>query len=109
MEISAFNANSAIELAKQNENSEITKLQNELHYLRQENQKLRSESFNRYANNNLNSFDPLAIFDFSQNPTKDELKKRFKELSKKLHPDTGGSNFLMQLLNRANEQLEKIV
>ena len=108
MYISAFNANSAIEQAKQNENSEISRLHNELNHLRQENQRLRNQNF--YSNlNSSNNIDPLAVLGFTKKPTSDELKKRYKELSKKLHPDLDGSHFIMQLINEANEQLKKII
>ena len=106
MYISAFNANSAIELAKQNENSEISRLQIELNRLRQENQRLRDQNYNGFSNN-INNIDPLAVLNFTEIPTQNELKKRFIELSNKFHPDKNGSNFIMQLINEANEQLKK--
>jgi len=108
MFISAFNANTAINQAKENENSEIFKLQNELNYLRQENQRLSNEKFNN-SSLDINNIDPLMVFGFSKTPTRDELKIKYKELSKKLHPDVGGSNFIMQIINKAKEQIDKII
>lgn len=112
MEAQAFSASAAIEVAKQNESSEIIKLQSELNTLRQEYQKLQSENnslkFNKrfgysFGANNLN---PLDILGFSVQPNQDELKKRYRQLAQKFHPDKDGNNFLMQLIQNAYEQLK---
>jgi len=112
MEVSAFSASSAIEIAKQNENSEIIKLQAELNALRQEYQKLLVENSNLKLNNRFgfsygsNNLNPLDVLGFSVKPDQDELKKRYRQLAQKLHPDKYGSNFLMQLVQNAYEQLK---
>ena len=112
MEASAFNANSAIEIAKQNESSEIIKLQAELNALRQEYQKILNENSNlkfnsrfgfSFGSNNLN---PLEVLGFSARPDHEELKKRYKQLVQKLHPDKGGNKLLMQLVQNAYEQIK---
>jgi DnaJ-domain-containing protein 1 len=105
MEVSAFNASSAIEIAKQNETSEIVKLQAELSALRQENQNLLSENsrlkYQSRFGRNYGTFDsgpsPFDILGFSSSPNQEELKKRYRQLAQKLHPDRGGTNLLMQM------------
>lgn len=112
MEVSAFNANSAIEIAKQNESSEIVRLQAELSALRQEYQKLLTENGTlkfggRFGfSSRANSPSPLEILGFSDRPDPEELKKRYRQLAQKLHPDKGGNDFLMRLVNDAYEQLQ---
>ncbi|WP_258238862.1 J domain-containing protein [Arcobacter sp. CECT 8985] len=50
------------------------------------------------------------FFGFTQEPTKEEIKKRYKELAKKYHPDINGSDdTLMQELNHYKEVLIKHV
>lgn len=113
MEMRAFNATSAIEIAKQNENSEIVKLRAELDSLRQEHQKILNENYNLKSNNGFgfsvgNNINPLDVLGFSTHPDKDTLRSRYKTFSQKFHPDKDGSNFLMQLINSAYEQLNKM-
>ncbi len=111
MEVQAFSASAAIEVAKQNESSEIIKLQSELNALRQEYQSLLDEN-NRLKFNNrfgysfgANNLNPLDVLGFSVQPDQKELKKRYHKLAQKLHPDKGGNDFLMQLIQNAFEQL----
>lgn len=111
MEVQAFSASAAIEVAKQNESSEIIKLQSELNALRQEYQSLLDEN-NRLKFNNrfgysfgANNLSPLDVLGFSAQPDQEELKKRYRKLAQKLHPDKGGNDFLMQLIQNAFEQL----
>lgn len=111
MEVSAFNANSAIEVAKQNESSEIVKLQAELNALRQEHQKILNENHNLKFNNRFsysfgaNNINPLDVLGFDKKPDNEELKKRYRQLAQKFHPDKAGNNFLMQLIQNAYDQL----
>lgn len=112
MDVSAFSASAAIEVAKQNENSEIIKLQSELNALRQEHQKLLNETINLKFNTRFgrsfgaNNLNPLDVLGFTAQPDKDELKKRYRQLTQKFHPDKDGNNFLMQLIQSAYEQLK---
>ena len=112
MNVSAFSASAAIEVAKQNENSEIIKLQSELNALRQEHQNLLNENSSLKFNSRFgysfgaNNLNPLDVLGFTAQPDKDELKKRYRQLAQKLHPDKDGNNFLMQLIQNAYEQLK---
>ncbi len=50
------------------------------------------------------------FFDFKHTPTKEEIKKRYKELAKKYHPDINNSDDkLMQELNHYKDILLKYV
>ncbi len=115
MYVSAFTANGAIEIAKQNINSEIGRLQAELSALRLEHQKLLNENINLKFSSQFGAspqsshFNPLDVFGFTEMPNKEELKRRYKVLSQKYHPDREGSNFLMSLINEANEILKRQV
>ncbi|KTC62405.1 J domain-containing protein [Pseudomonas savastanoi] len=113
MEAQAFSASAAIEVAKQNENSEIVKLQFELNALRQEHQKLQNEYSNLKFNNRFgysfgaNNLNPLEVLGFTVHPNQDELQKRHRQLVQKFHPDKDGNNFLMQIIQNAYEQLKE--
>lgn len=112
MEVSAFGANSAIEIAKQSEKSEIVKLQAELNSLRHEHQKILEENRNLKFNDQYvshtrnNDINPLDVLGFIIKPEQSKLKKRYKELSQKYHPDKGGSDFIMKLIQAAYTQLK---
>lgn len=112
MEVQAFNAKTAIELAKQNENSEIIKLQTELNILRQEYQKLLNENNkikfnNRFGNSFVaNNLNPLDVFGFLEQPSEEELKRRYRQFAQKFHPDKDGSNLIMQIIKNAYDQLK---
>ncbi|MFT6908352.1 MAG: DnaJ-domain-containing protein 1 [Oleiphilaceae bacterium] len=114
MEVSAFNARSAVDVVKQNEKSEIVRLQAELNALQQDYQKLMQENLslrfgNRFGrNSSQNAINPLEVFGFDAPPDLKELKTRYRQLSQKFHPDKGGSNFFMQLVHNAYEQLKKV-
>ena len=51
----------------------------------------------------------LKVLGLTPFVTYDEIKKRYRELSKKLHPDFGGSAEDMDRLNRAYEFLKKYI
>ncbi|KTB91581.1 hypothetical protein AO073_01525 [Pseudomonas syringae ICMP 11293] len=112
MEAQAFSASAAIEVAKQNESSEIIKLQAELNALRQEYIKIQNENNSLKFNNRFgysfgaNNINPLEVLGFTEQPTQDELKKRYKQLVQKLHPDKDGSTWIMQIIQSAYEQLK---
>lgn len=115
MSVQAFNANSAIEIAKQNAKSEIARLQFELNALRQQYQELQNErhrsSYRSRSpfgiNSQSNKIDPLEVLGFKEMPSKNELKKRYRSLSQKVHADKGGNDFLMRLIKEAYEDLSK--
>ena len=48
----------------------------------------------------------LRLFGFTSNFTKEELKKRYLELSKKYHPDLNGDEEMMKKINSAYEVLK---
>ena len=54
----------------------------------------------------MNYNDALSIFGLSSNFTKEELKKRYLELSKKYHPDLNGDEEMMKNVNSAYEVLK---
>lgn len=49
------------------------------------------------------------VLEVSKNATSAEIEKAFRVLTKKYHPDTGGSNELMSRLNRAMEEAREAV
>lgn len=49
----------------------------------------------------------LRIFGLSDGYTKEELQARYRELHKRVHPDTGGSTAFAQQLNAAYDLLRK--
>lgn len=112
MYVHAFTANGALEIVKQNMNSELGRLQAELSALRFELQKVTNENNNLKFGSQFrdssqsNNSNPLDVFGFTAMPDKDQLKRRYKVLSQKYHPDREGSNFLMSLINEAYEILK---
>ncbi|MET4161125.1 hypothetical protein ABIE61_000947 [Marinobacterium sp. MBR-111] len=114
MSVQAFNAKSAIEIAKQNTKSEIARLQFELNDLRQKYQELQNERrwgrFGRSSigiNSQPNDIDPLEVLGFKEMPSREELRKRYKSLSQKVHADKGGNDFLMRMVKEAYDNLSK--
>ncbi len=55
----------------------------------------------------MNYNEALNLFGFTNNFTKEELKKRYLELSKKYHPDLNGDEEMMKKVNMAYEILKK--
>lgn len=55
----------------------------------------------------MNYSEALKLFGFTSNFTKEELKKRYLELSKKYHPDLNGDEEMMKKVNYAYEVLKK--
>ncbi len=98
METLAINSSGAIAQAKEAESQE-------LYNLRAEIEKLKLESINKNSNPDT---DPLIVLGFkeNQNPSDEELKKRWKTLSSALHPDKAGSDFLMKIVNKAYKTLK---
>lgn len=54
----------------------------------------------------MNYSEALNLFGFINNFTKEELKKRYLELSKKYHPDLNGDEEMMKKINSAYEVLK---
>lgn len=52
-------------------------------------------------------YEALKIFGITSNFTKEELKKRYLDLSKKYHPDLNGDEEMMKKVNMAYEILKK--
>ena len=53
----------------------------------------------------MNYNDALSIFGLSSNFTKEELKKRYLELSKKYHPDLNGDEEMMKKMEGLSSQV----
>ncbi|MDN5095711.1 J domain-containing protein [Aliarcobacter butzleri] len=78
------------------------------------------KDFQNFNNSNFQGFSNTARFDevskakeffgFTQTPTKEEVKKRYKELAKKYHPDLNdGNEEKMKELNHYRDILMNIV
>jgi len=55
-------------------------------------------------------FDPYRVLGLEKTATDEEVKKRYRELLKKLHPDTAGvrgTDFLLQMMIAAYQQIAK--
>ncbi len=55
-------------------------------------------------------FDPYRIMGLDKSASEDEVKKRYRELLRKLHPDTAGvegTSFLLQMVLRAFELIKR--
>ena len=52
------------------------------------------------------AFDARKVMGFAPGPlTQEQIKKRYRELAKKFHPDKGGDQAKMVLINRARDAL----
>ncbi|MCE7576499.1 J domain-containing protein [Aliivibrio fischeri] len=85
---------------------EITRLQAECSNLQRQNESLKQNS-SQWSHESSNSIKYYELFGFSEFPQPDELKKRFKSIQSKLHPDKGGDKQLSQLFNKAYSVLTK--
>lgn len=85
-----------------------------------QNGKFDFRDFQNFNNSNFQGFSNVASFDevskakeffgFTQTPTKEEVKKRYKELAKKYHPDlNNGEDTKMKELNHYRDILMNIV
>jgi DnaJ-domain-containing protein 1 len=55
-------------------------------------------------------FDPYRVLGLERSASDEEVKKRYRELLKKLHPDTAGvrgTDFLLQMMMAAYQQISK--
>ena len=102
----------AVEIFKENEKRETTKLKSEIHRLQtaydeiqRENDTLRRNSYHSKAPRG--SVKYYEIFGFSNHPHPSELKKRYRSLCQKLHPDKEGDKQLFQLIQQAYDDLTK--
>ena len=70
----------------------------------------RQYEFNRGGINNPYIKEAKDFFGFESIPTKEELKKRYRQLAKKYHPDiNAGDDTNMQKLNHYRDILSKVV
>jgi hypoxanthine phosphoribosyltransferase len=59
----------------------------------------------RQANNRMSRSEALEVLGLTSNASKEEIEKKHRELTKGLHPDRGGSTFLMIQINLARDVL----
>jgi hypothetical protein len=59
----------------------------------------------RQADSRMSRSEALEILGLSSLASKDEIKRKHRELTKAVHPDAGGSNFLMVQINLALDVL----
>ena len=57
------------------------------------------------ASSNMSQNEALTVLGLSDTATKDEIAAKFRSLLGTIHPDRGGSNFLMVQINLAREVL----
>ncbi|NOI73982.1 J domain-containing protein [Vibrio owensii] len=111
-EITATNTNRAIEIYNEMIKSEVVRLNQELSRLQAENYELKrlNENLKRnsaWSHETSGSVRYFELFGFSEFPSPDELKKRYKSLCMRLHPDKQGDKQLFQLINHAYQELNK--
>lgn len=111
-EITAPTPVRAVEIFKENEKLEINKLRQDIFRLQaayneiqRECEILKRNPSQQYESSN--SVKYYEIFGFSNFPDPDELKKRYRSLCQRLHPDKGGDTQLFQLIQQAYEKLER--
>lgn len=54
------------------------------------------------------AFDPYTVLGLNKDATNDEVKQRYKDMMKKLHPDVAGSEmtFVSKIVNAAYEMIK---
>jgi DnaJ-class molecular chaperone len=52
-------------------------------------------------------FDPYAVLGLEKSASDEEVKQRYRELLKKVHPDVGGTGFLVQMVMAAFELIKR--
>lgn len=112
-EITAPNPNRAVEIFNENEKLEISKLKQEISRLQaaynevqRENASLKRNS-SAWSHESSSSVKNYELFGFSAFPQPEELKKRFRSIRQKLHPNKGGDEQLFQLFEQVYETLTK--
>jgi len=100
----AVDTKSAIEQSRAYDATETSKLNKEIYELKKEINMLKELTANYQSVNNL---DPYMVLGFKTGtqPSLEEVKNRKKKLALALHPDRGGSDFLMGLINSACSKL----
>ncbi|MEN5312576.1 J domain-containing protein [Pseudomonas koreensis] len=109
-EIQAVNPLRAVEIFKENESREISKLKSEIRRLQialeeaqRENDAIRRNPYN--SNTIKGMVKNYEVFGFSIPPQPSELKKRYRSLCQKLHPDKEGDKQLFQLIQQVYSEL----
>ena len=109
-EIQAANPLRAVEIFKENESREISKLKSEIRRLQialeealRENDTIRRNPYNSSTLKGM--VKNYEIFGFSNPPQPSELKKRYRSLCQKLHPDKEGDKQLFQLIQQVYGEL----
>lgn len=59
------------------------------------------------SSGNMTKDEALEILELDKNASDDDIKKAYKKLIAKVHPDTGGSKYLTAKLNEARDVLLK--
>lgn len=112
-EITAPNPSRAIEIYNEYVKSEIIKLKNEIDRLQAECSNLQRQNENlkqnhsQWSHESSNSIKYHELFGFTEFPQPAQLKKRFRSIQSKLHPDKGGDEQLSQLFNDVYDKLTK--
>lgn len=86
-------------------NRELSRLQAAYGELQWQNENLKSNS--SWSHEASGSVKYYELFGFSEFPQQEELKKRFRLIRQKLHPDKGGDKQLFQLFEQAYGALTK--
>ncbi|MBD8805703.1 J domain-containing protein [Pseudomonas syringae] len=111
-QVQARNPLQAVEDFKEYESREISKLRSEIRLLQSAFDDLQREN-NTLKRNSYSSNAPkdmvknYEVFGFSTPPNSDELKKRYRSLCQKLHPDKVGDEQLFKLIQKLYGDLKE--
>ena len=100
----AVDTTSAIEQSKAYDATDFSRLNKEIDELKKEISRLKELSV---SSQSFNDLDPYVVlgFETGAQPSPEEINTRKKKLALALHPDRGGSTFLMGLINSAYRKL----